>query len=106
MKPRLDLETTIPSYLVARRSRDLRLAADQETTQEWWEARRQNYELFISEFVAEVQHGDAQAAAARLALLEGIPLLSEPPSATELAEQILAARLLRRQPRWMPRTLP
>ena len=80
---------------MARRSRDLRLAADQETTQEWWEARRQNYELFISEFVrAEAQRGDAQAATARLALLEGIPLLSEPPSATELAEQILAARLL------------
>src|ERR1017187_7186739 len=95
MKPRLYLETTIPSYLVARRSRDLRLAAGQETTQEWWEARRQNYELFISEFVrAEAQRGDAQAATARLALLEGIPLLSEPPSAAELAEQILAARLL------------
>jgi hypothetical protein len=40
MKPRLYLETTIPSYLVARRSRDLRLAADQETTQQWWEAER------------------------------------------------------------------
>jgi hypothetical protein len=36
MNPRLYLETTIPSYLVARRSRDLRLAADQATTQEWW----------------------------------------------------------------------
>jgi hypothetical protein len=33
MNPRLYLETTIPSYLVAWRSRDLRLAADQETTQ-------------------------------------------------------------------------
>ena len=48
MKPRLYLETTIPSYLVARRSRDLRLAADQETTEEWWEDRRQNYELFMA----------------------------------------------------------
>ncbi len=95
MKPRLYLETTIPSYLVAWRSRDLRLAADQETTQEWWEARRQNYDLFISEFVrAEAQRGDAQAATARLALLEGIPLLTEPQSAAELTEQILAARLL------------
>ena len=95
MNPRLYLETTIPSYLVARHSRDLRLAADQEATQEWWEERRQNYELFISEFVREeVQRGDAQAAAARLAFLEGIPILSEPQAATELAEQILAARLI------------
>ena len=95
MKPRLYLETTIPSYLVARRSRDLRLAADQETTQEWWEDRRQNYELFISEFVREeVQRGDVQAAAARLAFLDGIPLLPELQTATELAEQILATRLL------------
>ena len=95
MKPRLYLETTIPSYLVARRSRDLRLAADQETTQEWWDARRRNYDLFISEFVrAEAQRGDPQAATARLALLEGIPLLTEPQSAAELTKQILAARLL------------
>ena len=53
MKPRLYLETTIPSYLVARRSRDLRLAADQETTQQWWEAERHDYELFISQAVVK-----------------------------------------------------
>jgi hypothetical protein len=93
--PALPRNHHFPSYLVARHSRDLRLAADQETTQEWWEARRQNYELFISEFVrAEVQRGDAQAAVARLTFLEGIPLLAEPQSATELAEQILATRLI------------
>ena len=49
--PKLYLETTIPSYLAARRSRDLRLAADQETTEEWWEQRRRDYELFTSEVV-------------------------------------------------------
>ena len=67
MKPRLYLETTIPSYLVARRSRDLRLAADQETTQQWWEAERHDYELFISQAVVfEVSKGDPNFAAARL----------------------------------------
>ncbi len=76
MKPRLYLETTIPSYLVARRSRDLRLAADQETTEEWWETRRQNYELFISEAVLdEASDGDPTLAAKRLAVLEGLPRL-------------------------------
>lgn len=95
MKPRLYLETTIPSYLIARRSRDLRLAADQEVTQEWWTDRRQNYELYISEFVREeAGRGDPQAAAARLALLAEIPMLPELSSATELAEQILATRLM------------
>ena len=95
MKPRLYLETTIPSYLVARRSRDLRLAADQETTQEWWEDRRHNYELFISDFVLnEVQWGDPQAAAARLTFLQGVPILQETEAATELAVQILATRLI------------
>jgi len=95
MEPRLYRETTIPSYLVARHSRDLRLAADQETSQEWWEERRLNYELFISGFVRmEVERGDARAAAERLALLEGIPILPELQAANELTEQILATGMI------------
>jgi predicted nucleic acid-binding protein len=95
MKPRLYLETTIPSYLVARRSRDLRLAADQETTQEWWDTQRQKYELFASQFVrAEAEHGDPKAAAERLALLEGMAILPELESADQLAAEIIAAGLI------------
>ncbi|MHB8523273.1 MAG: type II toxin-antitoxin system VapC family toxin [Limisphaerales bacterium] len=76
MKPRLYLETTIPSYLAARHSRDLRLAADQETTQEWWDRERQGYELFVSEVVLdEAADGDSAFAAKRLTLLEGLPRL-------------------------------
>ena len=48
MKPRLYLETTIPSYLVARPSRDLRLAADQQTTRDWWETRRTEYDVICT----------------------------------------------------------
>lgn len=91
MKPRLYLETTIPSYLVARRSRDLRLAADQESTQEWWEDRRHDFDLFVSQVViVEARRGDPQFAAARLEKLRGIPVLDALPAGEQLAERLLA----------------
>ena len=80
--PTLYIETTIPSYLTARRSRDLRLAAYQETTEEWWETRRHEYELFTSEVVeVEAAEGDAAMAEARLRALDGIPRLPAQPEA-------------------------
>jgi len=47
--PRLYLETTIPSYITARESRDLRLAAHQEVTHDWWTDLRHEYNLYTSE---------------------------------------------------------
>ena len=47
MKPRLYLETTVPSYLTAWPSRDLIRAGHQQTTKEWWQARRARTHLFI-----------------------------------------------------------
>jgi hypothetical protein len=35
------IETTIPSYCVARPSRDLLQLARQELTREWWDTQRQ-----------------------------------------------------------------
>jgi hypothetical protein len=39
MRAKVYIETTIPSYLVARPSRDLLIAAHQQITREWWETR-------------------------------------------------------------------
>ena len=50
-KPRVYLETTIISYLTARPSRDLIVAANQQITQDWWEMRRASFDLFVSEAV-------------------------------------------------------
>ena len=76
MKPRLYIETTIPSYLVARTSRSLRLSADQESTRTWWAVHRHKYDLFVSEAVLEeAADGDADFAAKRLAMLDGLPRL-------------------------------
>lgn len=93
--PKLYVETTIPSYLTARLSQDLRLAADQEATTEWWETRRQDYSLFISDFVLdEVGDGDPSLAAARLAALAGIPSLDVTGEVDRLAEEFLAGSLI------------
>jgi hypothetical protein len=95
LKPRLYLETTIPSYLVARRSRDLRLAADQATTEEWWEERRHDFDLFVSELVlVEVRRGNVEMAAARIKKLQGIPVVDGAPVADELAAQLLSDGIL------------
>ena len=95
MTPRLYLETTIPSYLVARPSRDLILAGQQEATREWWEQKREHYDLFVSEFVEiEAGRGDAEMAAARLHRIQDVPRLSLNESTEELAAAILAKGLI------------
>ena len=89
MRPRIYLETTIPSYLTAWPSRDLVRAAHQQITREWW-ARRGAFELYASRLVVqECQAGDPQAAADRLAALAGVPLLEQTPEAASLAEALL-----------------
>ena len=66
MKPKVYLETTIPSYLTARPSRDLIRAANQLVTREWWDLRRGVFDLYISQIVLEeAAAGDPAAAALR-----------------------------------------
>jgi hypothetical protein len=43
------LETTIPSYITARPSRDMLRFSHQQLTREWWETRRQFHQLFTPE---------------------------------------------------------
>jgi hypothetical protein len=88
MKPRVYIETTIPSYLTAWPSRDLIRAAQQQVTREWWD-RRDAFDLFVSPLVfIECEAGDAAAAAERLAVLAGIPLLDQTPAVSALAEAL------------------
>lgn len=76
MKPRVYIETSIVSYLTARPSNDIRAAANQNTTVEWWETRLNFFEPFVSEFViAEVSLGHPEAAERRMDVIAGIPEL-------------------------------
>lgn len=89
MKPKVYLETSIISYLAARPSRDIIIAAHQELTNEWWENRRRHFGLFVSQLVIqETKSGDKDAAQRRLVFLDSIPLL-------ELNEKVISlARIL------------
>ena len=90
MKPKVYLETTIPSYVMARPSRDLVTAAHQQITREWWETRRQDFDLFISQMVLdEASAGDQEAAARRLEILAALPLLDPGDNAAELAQALI-----------------
>lgn len=85
------LETTVLSYLGAQPSRDLRVAAHQQITSEWWESRRTDFGLFVSQLVIEeAAAGDADAAGRRLGYLAGIPLLDLTAESLTLAEKLIA----------------
>ncbi len=89
MKTSIYIETTIISYLTSRPSRDLRRAAHQEATCEWW-ATRAAFDLYISQLVVdEAAAGDAGAAAQRLEALRGVPRLLLTADATALGQDLL-----------------
>lgn len=89
MKPKVYLETSVLSYLAARPNRDLIRAANQQITREWWELRRPDFELFISQIVIkEISAGDPDAAAKRLGFVEKIPILDIEPRVESLAETL------------------
>ena len=50
---RIYIESTIPSYVVARPARDLLQAARQQMTKDWWDLKRHNHELFTSQIVLD-----------------------------------------------------
>lgn len=90
MKSTLYVETSIVSYLTARRSRDIITAARQEITQEWWNARRTNFQLFTSEFVIEeAEEGDPEAARRRLDALAEAEELDLHDEARPLARKLV-----------------
>ena len=90
MKPKVYLETTISSYLTARPSRDLVMAAHQQITREWWDTRRHDFDLFVAQMVLdEASAGDPEAAARRLEVLTPLPLLEPHEEEAELAQALL-----------------
>ena len=84
------LETTFISYLVARASRDLIVAAHQQLTQEWWAKRRADFECYVSQVVVdEASAGDPNEVQKRLAVLSNIPVLDVTEDVNSLTKAII-----------------
>jgi predicted nucleic acid-binding protein len=95
VKPTVYLETTVVSYLTARRTRDLIIDARQALTGRWWTTARKRFDLYVSAFVIrEAGAGDVRAAKKRLDAVESIPLLALKPEAVSLAKEFIAAQAI------------
>jgi len=91
MKPKVYLETTFISYLTSRPSRDIITAAHQQSTQEWWDGRRDKFDVYISQIVIqESGYGDDVAVERRLKIIEDISEIEVLPEAVNLAQALVS----------------
>jgi predicted nucleic acid-binding protein len=80
----------VPSYLTAWPSRDLIRASHQQITREWWQTRRDHFDIYISQLVLdEAGAGDAEAARERLEALQPCPLLDITSDVEVLAKALM-----------------
>jgi hypothetical protein len=94
-KPSVYLETSFVSYLTAKPSLNLIVAAHQSLTNEWWENQRQSFELLISQVVVdEAKLGDPQAAAKRLKILNGISHLDISEDVEEFSRILIGCEII------------
>ena len=90
MKSTVYIETSFISYLTSRPSRDLVTAANQQLTHDWWNEHRENFNLFISQFVIdECTLGDVIAARVRLDVIADIQQLDVTAAVETLADGLV-----------------
>ena len=89
------IETSIVSHATARPSSDIQIAALQHQAREWWTVVRPKFKLVTSQLtIIEASKGDPSAAADRLKLLDGIPLVPLGLDVDGLAKLILANHMM------------
>ena len=86
------VESSVISYLTARPSRDLVIAAYQAVTAEWWDDRRLRYDVCVSPLVVqEISACDSSAAEERLRVIADIPSVAIAAETESLASALLAS---------------
>src|SRR6516165_5010814 len=88
------LETTFISYLVARPSRDLLVAAHQQASQDWWTNRRNEFDCFVSQIVIDASVGDSTEVEKRQAIMSALPVLAITEDTEALTQAILSSGVI------------
>jgi predicted nucleic acid-binding protein len=97
-KPRVYIETTIPSFYHTTRTGTAALAR-REWTRRWWSATAGDYELVTSDAVLdELRDGRYPSRGAALALVEELPLLEIVPAVAEIVDAYVRHRLMPEDP--------
>lgn len=90
MKFRVYLETSFISYLVARKSRDLKQITNHDATKYWWNHERHNFECYVSQLaIHEAGKGNPGEARKRLEVCSRLRKLAITSEAEEIARQLL-----------------
>lgn len=89
------IETSVVSHATAWPSPDPATAVLQEQAKRWMNEQRQLYDIVTSQLVIdEAAMGDADAAARRLQMLDGISVLPANPDADTVADEIVARAMM------------
>ena len=97
-KPRVYVETTVPSFYQEERTAP-GIVARREWTQRWWDGAPERYELVTSSAVLhELAGGIPERSAKRLALIRGLPLLPVEPAIAEIVQGYIRHKVVPADP--------
>ncbi len=89
-KPKVYVETTVVSYLVARPSNNVTVSDRQRLTRQLWEEYSDAFEFVTSDIVlGEAERGDPREAERRITLLDDLRTLPLSPEAADLAHKLI-----------------
>ena len=94
MQQKIYLETSVISYLVARPSKNIVVAAHQTSTSDFWD-RLGDYDAFVSDIVIqEASKGDETQSKRRCQIINDFQVLKIDDEAKKLARKILIAKII------------
>ncbi len=97
-KPRVYVETTIPSFYHEIRQ-EPEMVARRVWTREWWDEHRLDYEVFTSDAVVdELERGDFVIKQDALKMIEGLPQLEINQAIADIVSAYLAQKVMPADP--------